>query len=273
MVNKCLETYLRCFINGKPKSWAKWVPWAELWYNSSYHVSTGFTPFKALYGRDAPSLQRLARDQTAVSSLEDQLLEKDAILDELKANLVRAQHRMKQQEDASRRDLEFVVGEKVFLKLQSYRQQSVQQRACNKLAAKFYGPFVVLNRVGKVAYRLDLPADSKIHPVFHVSQLKKAVGSAGVSNTLPKIVNESLIAEAAPERVLGVRHGTGEHTGEMEVLIKWEGMPEYESTWEPATEFDQLFPTFHLEDKVALWAGGNAKRQPIMYTRRPKSKK
>lgn len=196
VVNKCLETYLRCFVNGKPRSWAKWVPWAELWYNSSYHVSAGFTPFKALYGRDPPSLKRLTRDQTVVSSLEDQLMEKDAILDELKANLTRAQHRMKQQEDASRRDLEFQVGDKVFLKLQPYRQQTVQQRSSNKLAAKFYGPFTVLQRVGKVVYRPELPSDSKIHPVFHISQLKKVVGSSFVSSTLPRIVNGSLVAEA-----------------------------------------------------------------------------
>lgn len=52
VVNKCVETYLRCFILGQPKTWVSWLPWAEYWYNTSSHGSTGFTPFKALYGRD-----------------------------------------------------------------------------------------------------------------------------------------------------------------------------------------------------------------------------
>ena len=273
VVNKCLETYLRCFVNGKPKSWAKWIPWAEFWYNSSFHVSTGFTPFKALYGRDPPTVVRVPRDQTAVSTLEDQLLERDAILDELKVNLVRAQHRMKHQEDSSRRDLEFQVGERVFLKLQPFRQQTVHQRSCNKLAAKFYGPFTILQRVGKVAYRLQLPDSSRIHPVFHISQLKKAVGAANVTPTLPVLKDDFLLIDSNPERVLGIRHVSGDNPAEVEVLIKWEGLPEYESTWEPFAACDQMFPNFHLEDKVALWAGGDARNQPKTYTRRPKPDK
>lgn len=50
-----------------------------------------------------------------------------------------------------------------------------------------------------------------------------------------------------------MRQGSGDRAEEMENLIKWEGMPEFESTWESSTE--QLFPAFHLEDKVVLWAG------------------
>lgn len=45
VVNKCLEAYLRCFVSEQPKSWSHWLPWAELWYNTTFHVSTGFTPF------------------------------------------------------------------------------------------------------------------------------------------------------------------------------------------------------------------------------------
>lgn len=110
VVNKCIETYLRCFINGKARTWASWLPWAEFWYNTSYHVSTGYTPFKALYGRDPPPLIKFVPGSTGLSSLEDQLQERDAILDELKAQLLRAQQRMKLQEDRSRREVKFQVG-------------------------------------------------------------------------------------------------------------------------------------------------------------------
>lgn len=66
IVNKGLETYLRCFVGDKPKNWARWLPWTEYSYNSSPHCSTKITPFKALYGRDPPCLLRLGRGQTPV---------------------------------------------------------------------------------------------------------------------------------------------------------------------------------------------------------------
>lgn len=141
IVNKRLETYLRCFIGGKPKSWAEWLPWAEFSYNATPHSSTKMSPFKALYGREPPSIVKFDKGSTVVGSLDDMLSERDAILDELQFNLVQAQNRMKQAADAHRRDETFEVGDYVYLKLQPYRQQSLARRPFDKLAARFYGPF------------------------------------------------------------------------------------------------------------------------------------
>lgn len=50
VTNRCLETYLRCFVGPKPKHWLECLPWAEFWFNSNFNISIGMTPFKALYG-------------------------------------------------------------------------------------------------------------------------------------------------------------------------------------------------------------------------------
>lgn len=53
VINRTLETYLRCFLGGHPKSWIEWLSWAEFWFNSSHNVYIGMSPFRAMYGREA----------------------------------------------------------------------------------------------------------------------------------------------------------------------------------------------------------------------------
>jgi transposase InsO family protein len=58
ILNKCLEMFLRCFTFENPKAWFKALTWVEYWYNTAHHSSIGMTPFKALYGRDPPTVMR-----------------------------------------------------------------------------------------------------------------------------------------------------------------------------------------------------------------------
>ena len=273
VVNKGVESYLRCFVNRKPHTWARWLPWAEYWYNTSFHTATNYTPFKAVYGRDPPHLIRFSAGYTTVSSVETQLQERDAILDELKFHLVQAQVYMQQYENKKRREGSFQVGDMVYIKLQPYRQQSLVKRVNEKLSPRFYGPYPVLERIGQVAYKLRLPPGSKIHPVFHISQLKKAVGAGHQPTNLPSQLTADLVLEVEPWAVLGVRNSQAN----MEVLIHWKGLQDYEATWESFEEVHLRYPNFHLEDKVNLWVGGIARNQPktdirFTYARRPKKK-
>lgn len=91
------------------------------------------------------------------------------------------------------------------LKLRSHRQQSVVKRINQKLDARFYGPFKVLQKIGEVDYKLELPTQSKIHPVFHVSLLKNVVGNYQVQGELPKELEVVGTDDIYPDKVLGTR--------------------------------------------------------------------
>jgi hypothetical protein len=92
---------------------------------------------------------------------------------------------MKQQADKKRSDISFSVGDKVFVKLQPYVQSSLACRAHQKLAFKYFGSYTIQEKIGSVAYKLNLPTDSAIHPVFHINHLKKLVSTSAVSSVLP----------------------------------------------------------------------------------------
>lgn len=175
-LNKCLELYLRCFTRDNPKSWFRLLSWAEFWYNTSFHSSIVMTPFKAVYGRDPPTLVRYVPTTTDPPSLQQLLTERDSVLTQLKVNLSKAQAFMKRYADKHRRELEFQIGDLVLVKFQPCRQHSVTLRKNQKLGFRYFGPFLVSEKIGVVAYKLLLPPSAKIHPVFHISLLKPCKG-------------------------------------------------------------------------------------------------
>ena len=110
IVNQALEGYLRCFINGQPKSWNKWLHWTEFCYNTSPHLSLNVSPFQVLYGRPPPTVVRLGHNTTSMDSIEQLLHERRALLDELSTQLLVAQNRMRQAANSKRIHEVFEVG-------------------------------------------------------------------------------------------------------------------------------------------------------------------
>ena len=163
VVNRCIEQYLRCFVHHKPRHWNSLLPWAEYWYNTTYHSSTGMTPFQALYGRPPPAIPSYEIGSCPIEELDDQMTARDELLQELKAHLHAANNRMKQAADKKRREVNFEVGDWVYLRLQPYRQQSVFRRTSHKLSNRYYGPYQIEERIGPVAYKLKLSPGSRIH--------------------------------------------------------------------------------------------------------------
>ena len=119
----------------------------------------------------------------------------------------------------------------MYLRLQPHIQTSVAPRSSHKLCFRFFGPFEVLQRVGAVAYKLKLPAGSQVHPVFHVSQLKKAVAPTTPVSTDLSVL---LIADdkRQPEQILEARLVRQGKKLLPQVKILWTGLPESFATWE-----------------------------------------
>ena len=96
------------------------------------------------------------------------------------------------------------MGDFIYLRLQPYRQSSLKKKGAKKLQPRFYGPYKIIWKVGEVAYELELPPERKIHNVFHVSNLKKAVGQQIVtSSELPPLDDEGQLV-LIPEHILEV---------------------------------------------------------------------
>ncbi|XP_022858060.1 uncharacterized protein LOC111378985 [Olea europaea var. sylvestris] len=209
---------------------------------------------------------------TASSSVEQLLLDRDEALKELKLQLSRAQTNENERGSRGhRRDIPFAVGDLVYLKLRHYCQKSMAKRHSEKLSLWYYGPFEVESRVGQVAYKLKLPVTAAIHPVFHIFQLRKAIGDLQPVSALPSQLAATGEFITEPETVLGVRPNPTNRTAGPDVLIKWKNLPEFEATWEPFETIRGQFPSFHLEDKVDFGPAGYDRPQIwFTYARREK---
>lgn len=121
-----------------------------------------------MYGWDPLPIICFEKGTIVVSSIDHQLVERDQLLEELKIQLLWAQCKIRPIADQYRRSEDFIVGELVYLKMHPYHRKSLARRINEKLAPRYYGPFEVLSKIGKAAYRLNLPPESLIHPIFHV---------------------------------------------------------------------------------------------------------
>lgn len=83
VINRCLETYLRCFSSEQPRTWTHWLRCAELWYNTTFHAFTGSTPFEIVYGQPLPTLLHFIEGETKVEAVARELKDRDEALRQL----------------------------------------------------------------------------------------------------------------------------------------------------------------------------------------------
>ncbi|GJT09623.1 putative reverse transcriptase domain-containing protein [Tanacetum coccineum] len=168
-----LEDMLRACVIDFGKGWVKHLPLAEFSYNNSYHASIKAAPYEALYGRKCRSpvcWAEVGEAQLTGPELIQETTEKIVLI---KQRMQAAQDRQKSYADRKRKPMEFEVRDRVMLKVSPWKGV-VRFGKRGKLNPRYVGPFRVLAKVGKVAYRLELPQElSRVHHTFHVSNLKK----------------------------------------------------------------------------------------------------
>ena len=119
----------------------------------------------------------------------------------------------------------FDVGDWIFLLLQPYKKISLKKaKKDNKLSPKYYGTYKVLRNIGTMAYKLELPTSSRVHPVFHVSYLKKLIGDKILVQTIFPELHEEGKTILEPEEVMEKRTRQLHNRSISEYLIKWKNL-------------------------------------------------
>lgn len=179
VLNRVIEQYLRAFVHRRPGTWGKLLSWIEWSHNTSWNVGTSTTPYEIMFGRKPCTIPDYITDISDIAVFETMLTDREDTFKYIRKKLLKAQGLMKHHADTRRRDVEYQVGDWVMLKLRPHRQTSIRepQEHTDKLVMRFYGPFSITERIGQVAYRLQLLAGACIHPVFQCSLLKPFKGT------------------------------------------------------------------------------------------------
>ncbi|KAJ9545159.1 hypothetical protein OSB04_024866 [Centaurea solstitialis] len=242
-----LEDMLRACVLDFGGSWDTYLPLAEFSYNNSFHASIGMPPYEMLYGRRCRTpvcWGEVGQRELGSTEIVQKTTESIELIRE---RLKTAQSRQKSYADKRRSDLEFSVGDKVLLKVSPWKGV-IRFRKRGKLGPRFIGPFKVVARVGKVAYRLELPPElSLIHDTFHVSQLRKCLADESAHIPIDDIqVDERLNYVERPIAILERKTKSLRNKEIGLVKVQWEHRKGSEWTWEPEAEMRSNYPElFH----------------------------
>ena len=232
--NRTIEQMLRTYIQSREEDWPALLPALELAYNCASHSATGLSPFEVMIGENpirTQDLDLVDRLPPTVTPLMTKTFQ--ALVERASAHLEHAKYLQKTYANASRRPLEFNVGDKVWIST-----KYMAPRGSPIFAQKYVGPFEISERIGKAAYKLILPPSMRVHPVFHVSLLTRdrPRPTAMIADTEWQPVAEANNEPPAyeVEHILD-EQGEGPH---LRYLVKWKGFPASEATWEPAANLD-----------------------------------
>ena len=184
-------------------AWNQYLPLIEFSYNNNYQSTIGMAPYKMLYGRKCRSLVHWYKTGESLITAPDFMESTTEAVKKIQARMEITQNRQKLYANKRRRPLEFEIGDLMFLKVEPFKGVMWFGKR-GKLNPRYVGPYKILERIGKVAYKLALPPNlASVHNVFHVSMLKKYVPN--VSHVLEQELielQEDLTYEEKPVQIL-----------------------------------------------------------------------
>ncbi|KAF5799266.1 putative nucleotidyltransferase, Ribonuclease H [Helianthus annuus] len=238
-----LEDMLRACVIDFGGNWDNHLPLIEFSYNNSYHSSIEAAPFEALYGRKCRTPVCWAEIGESQLSGPEIVQETTDKITQIKERLKTARDRQKSYADNRRKPLEFQIGDKVLLKVSPWKGV-VRFGKKGKLSPRYVGPFPVIQRIGPVAYRLQLPEElAGVHDVFHVSNLKKCLSDESLVVPLQDVeVNEKLKFIEKPLQIEDRKVKFLKHKRLVLVKVKWNSKRGAEYTWELESEMKRKYP-------------------------------
>ena len=163
-VNQDLELYLRIFCNHRATDWAEHLPLAEFAHNNRKHDSIRTSPFQALMGFSPRHIIPTIKD-TDAPDIEQRLSDLKQLRQDLQDSIILSQKRV--QERGKHSFQEYSIGQKVWLESMNLKGLHPKK----KLGPKRYGPFTILQKLSPIVYKIKLPTQWKVHPVFHAGLL------------------------------------------------------------------------------------------------------
>lgn len=227
--NQDLEVALRCVCSHHQTSWSSLLPWVEYAHNSLTSSASGMSPFECSLGYQPPLFPEQEKE-VAVSSVQHLFRRCRRMWREARAALLRSSATNKRMADRRRTQApSYLPGQSVLLSTANLNLRTESR----KLSPRFIGPFEVVRVVNPVAVQLRLPRTMRVHPVFHVSQLKP-LSTSPLQPTAPSPPRPRVI-DGHPtwtiRRLMDVRRrGRG-----LQYLVDWRGFGPQERSWEPAS--------------------------------------
>nr|GEV64592.1 putative reverse transcriptase domain-containing protein [Tanacetum cinerariifolium] len=207
-------------------------------------------PFEALYGQKCRSPICWAEVGDAQLTGPEIIHETTEKIIQIKSRIQAARDRQKSYADLNRKPMDFQVGDRVMLKVSPWKGV-VRFRKRGKLNPRYIGPFTVLSKVVDVSYRLELPQQlSRVHNMFHVSNLKKCLSDESLVIPLDELrIDDELQFVEEPVEIMDREIKQLERSRIPIIKVRWNSKRGPEFTWEREDQFNQKYP--HLFTKTA----------------------
>ena len=266
--NRTLEQMLRNYVSARQDDWDKCLTSAEFAYNNAKQSSTQTTPFLLVYGQH-PTLptnfliNAEAHPGPSVRKATEMITEIRTLVKTARDNIRLAQEHQARYADQSRMHKTFQVGDSVLVSTENFSRGQQLTTKFQKLRPRYTGPYRVVRVISPVNYQLDVPNQSQSTSTFHVSALEPYIendaeefpgrqtssppplippsesnsdNSEDNADTAEVDTSNEYVVERIMEKRIIVRSGTRS----VEYLVKWEGYPEYDATWEPVAHLHNV---------------------------------